>query len=167
MGITFRCPSLEDVEKVRQWRNQTLVSLRTPYPLTREQQEHFYHNIVCDRNHNSRWWSVYDEGNLVGFAGITDIEWENRLGQISLIVDPEQQGKGYGKQSLAMLLEEGFGNLGLLTIYGECYECNPAIGFWEKMFDEQDNNHAYKTMLPNRKRWNGRMYNAMYFSFLI
>jgi RimJ/RimL family protein N-acetyltransferase len=160
MGLTLKCPSLADVEQVRRWRNTTPEVYRTPYLITAEQQEAFYRNIVCDRRANSRWWSVYDGETLVGFAGLTDIEWENGLAQVSLVTFP--RGKGYGTRAFALLLDEGFGNLGLSTLYGECYECNPALGFWERMIDKYG---GYKTTIPRRKRWQGQLYDAMHFCF--
>ena len=133
--MEMRAPTRADVERIRQWRNETLESFRTPYPLTEEMQGYFYDEIVCNRDHNSRWWSVYaGYGTLVGLAGLTDIEWENGLAQISLIVYPQKQG--YGREAVRMVLDEAFKNMGLNTVYGECYECNPAFEFWGKITNE-------------------------------
>ena len=156
--MELRPPTLEDVEQVRVWRNQSLYAFRTPYPLTKEMQEDFYERIVNNREHNSRWWSVYTD-RFVGLAGLTDIEWENGLAQISLVIHP--LGKGYGKKAFEMVLDEAFGNMGLVTVYGECYECNPAVEFWRKVTNERG---GYITTIPRRKRWQGKLYNAIHFS---
>lgn len=162
MAITLRCPTLEDVEQVRLWRNDIPETLRTPYPLTKEMQEDFYRSVVCDRRANSRWWSVYGPDGLTGFAGLANIEWENGLAEVSLILSPDICGKGYGGETFGLLLDEGFDNLGLSTIYGECYECNPALGFWLKMVERHG---GYQTKLPRRKRWRGQLYDSVYFAF--
>ena len=162
MGVALRSSSLADVEQVRLWRNEVLEALRTPFRLTQEMQADFYANTVCNRAADSRWWSVYDGSLFIGLAGLCNIQWENGLAEISLIIDPEKRGKGYGVQAVDAVLAEGFGNLGLDTIYGECYECNPALGFWDRMVGRRG---GYTTMLPRRKRWQGKLYDSLYFAF--
>ena len=160
MGLRLREASKNDVEKARKWRNQRLETLRTPYFLTEEMQEQFYRDVVCNRQSDSRWWSA-SHSELIGFAGLTNIEWENGLAEISLILDPSEQGKGYGREIVNLALEQGFLNMGLKTIYGECYQCNPAIDFWRKITEEHG---GYMTMLPRRKLWQGQLYDSLHFT---
>lgn len=160
--MELKAPAREEVEQVRQWRNINLAPWRTPYPLTEEMQGDFYDNVICNRNTNNRYWSIYnDYGNFVGLGGITNIQWENGLAEIALHISPEHGGKGYGRRSFQMVLAEAFGNMGLKTVYGECYECNPAIEFWVKMTKEHG---GYLTMIPRRKLWQGRLYDALHFT---
>ena len=161
MGMQLKAPSRKDVEQVRRWRNEALNTLRTPFRLTEEMQARFYEDAICNRQSNSRWWSFYEAGALVAFGGLTDIEWENGLAEISLIVRPDVQRSGYGRKAVSMIMAEGFGNMGLNTICGECYECNPAIEFWRKITEEGG---GYCTMIPRRKLWQGQLYDALHFS---
>jgi len=160
MGLELRPPSREDVEQVRLWRNEILYALRTPYPLKKEMQGVFYDEVICNRNSNHHYWSIYDK-ELIGFGGLTNIEWENGLAEISLILSAGCRGQGYGSRAVQLLLDQGFGNMGLRTIYGECYECNPAIEFWKKITER---NGGYYTMIPRRKMWQGQLYDALHFS---
>jgi RimJ/RimL family protein N-acetyltransferase len=175
--MELRVLSQQDCEIVRQWRNDSLVALRTSFPLTREQQESFYRETVCNRNAKARYWGIWDipeiaaidsnaicniRNYFIGMCGIENIEWENRLGEISIIIDPEKQHKGYGEQALKLLLEQGFNYLNLANIYGECYACNPAMKFWVKMCGQYD---AHKATLPKRKFWDGVYWDSMYFNF--
>ena len=158
--MELRAPTREDVEEVRLWRNDALETLRTPYPLTETMQGNFYEQVICNRYSTHRYWSIYDNG-LVGFGGLTNIEWENGLAEISLILSAGCRGQGYGAHAVQLLLDEGFGNMGLKTIYGECYDCNPAVEFWKKITDR---NGGYYTMIPRRKLWQGQLYDALHFS---
>ena len=163
MGLKFKCPTLDDVERVRQWRNAAPEILRTSHLLTKEQQERFYRDVICDPASNTRWWSVYWRGDLAGFVGFVNIQWENGLAEISFVMSPSYQAVTCGAEVLKLLLDEGFGNMGLLTIYGECYECNTErLKFWERMVDKHG---GYKTTIPRRKRWRGQLYDALHFSF--
>ena len=159
--MELKAPTAQDAEEVRLWRNQVLATLRTPYQLTGEMQADYYKNVICNRQTNSRWWSVYSAGALVGFTGLTGIEWENGLAEISLIIKPDVRGSGYGKQTVKLVLDEAFGNMGLKTVYGECYMCNPAVEFWKKVTEEYGGNY---TTIPRRKFWRGKLYDALHFS---
>jgi len=154
-------PTLIDCQRVRIWRNSWLISLRTPYELTEEMQEEFYENIIAKRDSVHKYWSIYDGDKFVAFGGITNIQHENKLGEISLIVNPEFVKQGYGSKSVDLLLDKAFNYLNIKTVFGECYMCNPVIGFWEKIIEKYK---GYKTELPNRKFWNGLYYASMYFS---
>ena len=151
--------TLEDAQRARKWRNEFRQSLRTPFLLTDKMQQDFYHSL--NGNSRMRYFAIQHEDVTIGMGGITGIEWENRLAEISLILDPAKRGRGYGRQAVDLLLHEGFNNMNLANIYGECYECNSAIMFWRKICLEYG---AYTTLLPFRKYWNGRYYGSLYFN---
>ncbi|MDD5220903.1 MAG: GNAT family N-acetyltransferase, partial [Candidatus Bipolaricaulis sp.] len=148
--------SLQDCEQARIWRNECLESLRTPFPLTKEMQEQFYKDVVCNRGSHARYWGIwetekatlkipleggylgtpvdsstllpesYDAHIFIGMVGLENIEWENRRAEISIIINPEYKGKGYGTEAVGLLLEQGFMYLNLENIWGECYKSNKA-----------------------------------------
>lgn len=168
----------EQCELVRQWRNADLVGLRTPYMLTEHIQKDFYDNVICNRNSHHRYWAIIKEvdtkgiakiaewsgaGNtFVGMGGLTNIQWENRLAEISLIIDPTQQGKELGTKAVDLLLDQAFHYLNLTVLYGECYLCNEkALAFWKKIAGER---RAITVILPNRKYWCGKYWDSFYFS---
>ena len=143
-------------------------------------QDDFYDNVINDKDSKHRYFAILDRNNidiekvktskefntwlggnkLIGMGGLNNIEWENSTAEISLIINPDYRGKGYGMKSVDLLFKEGFSNMGLYSVYGEVYECGNK-GFWEKVVDKYD---GYKTMLPNRKLHNGIMYDSMWFS---
>lgn len=177
-----------EVEIIRKWRNNARESLRTPGFLNYEMQQEFYNNIICNKNSKYKYYGIFviDEEKqkhieevalkslkspginfdyckiLVGMGGITNIEWENRIAEISLIIGPQYTKKGIGKKAVSLLLDEGFNNLGLYNIYGEVYQCNKNIKFWYKEIEKYK---AYKTTLPCKKYFNGIHYNSIYFNF--
>ena len=177
--MKLKALSLADLEQVRLWRNECLLALRTPFPLTREQQEQFYRDVICNRQANARYWGItepIDTGygnfqdsqwvpvlnyNLIGMCGLENIQWENRLAEISIILNPEYRGNGYGKKAVDLLLDQGFNYLNLENIYGECYTCNPAIDFWGEITKKYK---ASWITLPSRKYWNGKYYDSVYFN---
>ena len=163
--MEFRELTMADCEQVRRWRNQCLYALRTPFMLTQEMQEDFHKNTVCNRNARARFCGIWIKDKVsstfIGMCGLENIEWENSCAEISIILNPEWPGRRYGSKVIAMLFEKGFNHLGLKTIYGECYEINPSIGFWKDIIEKYK---ADTARLPNRKLWNGNYYDSLYFS---
>jgi len=154
-------PTRDNCQEVRLWRNDCQVSLRTPYGLTTEMQDDFYDNVICNPNNNHRYWSMYNDDKFVGFGGITYIQWENSIGEISLIVNNEYRDKGFGGEAVNLLLDMSFNYLNLKTVFGECYSNNPAKEFWLKISKKYN---AVIVTLPNRKFWEGRYHDSIYFS---
>ena len=160
--IEWKELSSEDAEQIRIWRNQSLKALRTPYPLTKEQQEDWYIGTVCDRGANSRWFGLWSLNELVGYTGIENISWENRIGEISLLIGPDYQKQGFGRDAVDLILTYAFDELNLNCVFGECYDSNEnAIKFWRKITEQRD---GYTTALPCRKYTNGKYASSLYFS---
>lgn len=153
----------EDCEQVRLWRNECPESLRTSYPLTKEQQEKFYEKVICNPNSPHRYWGIWDADKttirLIGMGGLTYIEWENRQAEISLIISPQYKHTGYGTEAVCLLLDMAFNRLNLELVYGECYYCNPAgIEFWKKIAGADNCRDLRKG-----KYWKGKSCYTLYF----
>ncbi len=147
-----------DAGLVSNWRNDSRQTLRTTEHSTVDIQEDFIANLDPKIH---RYFSFYDGGDLVAFGGLTYIQWENRIAEISLIVNPDLQRSGVGSDAVDMLLEEAFNQLNLKTVFGECYKSNPSVDFWFRLVEKYD---GYSTILKNRKYWNGEYYDSLYFS---
>ena len=178
--MILKALTLENLETARLWRNGLMAAWRTPFMLTKEMQEDFYRNVICNRQSNLRYWGFwvteeykgYDDKSysevtteydaFVGFGGIENIHLENRTGEISILIGPEFRGQGAGKEALRLMLDQAFNVLNLDIVHAECYLCNESIKWWDKMGE------LYKTEtyeLPYRKYYNGRMYSARFYYF--
>ena len=149
---------MEDAGVVSHWRNDARETLRTIGFSTIDLQEKFIENLNPNRH---RYFSFTDGGDVVAFGGLTYIQWENRIAEISLIVDPDLVKQGIGSDAVDMLLDEAFNKLNLKTVFGECYKCNSAHEFWFRLTEKYE---GYNTILKNRKFWNGLYYDSIYFS---
>jgi len=160
--------TLDQCQRVREWRNAEPETTRTPYPLSPEQQAAFFRDVVCARNGNARYWAVIDDdGTFVGQGGLTGIQWENRLAEIALLIDPRRRRQGLGRKAAALLLQEGFLHVGLQTIWGECYHCNQgAVEFWRLIWSgyQRDRGKSGSVTIPNRKFHDGQFWPAELFS---
>jgi ribosomal protein S18 acetylase RimI-like enzyme len=159
--MNLRALELDDMEPIRQWRNQCLDTLRTPFPLTKEQQEDWYRNEICNRQSRSRFWGIEENGSLIGYGGIENIQWENSIGEISLLINPKYRGQGYGKQAAIEIITQAFNRLNLHTVFGEVYMSNPACAFWQSIVGKYNGDTA---ILENRKYLDGVYHASLYFS---
>lgn len=159
-------PLRKDLVKIAaNWRNQDISGLRTPFFLTYEMQEEFYRDVICNRNSCHRYYALEatnKKGSIfVGMGGITNIQWENGIGEISLIINPDFRRMGYGKGCADVLFDHAFSNLRLHTVCGEYYHCNVNRRFWAKYLEQ---NGAYSVILKNRKYHEGKYNDSTYFS---
>lgn len=174
MKLKLKELTRRNVEQVRQWRNECLEALRTPFLLTEDMQQRFYDDIINNRNARARYWGVWitieppDEhpeftpyDAFIGMIGLENIEWENRRAEISIILSPNFRGKGYGEQAIDLLLEQGFMYLNLENIWGEVYSCNEATAFWAKILKKYNGDCA---ILPRTKYWDGKYYDSAFFN---
>jgi len=174
--MKLKALSLPDLERVRLWRNEQISCLRTPFLLTQEQQEKFYHDVICKRQANARFWGIWVDEEVplskvkmpdaeingevfVGMYGLENISWENRLAEISLLLNPDYPMGKYGEEALQLLLYEGFMNMNLENIYTEVYACNPNLPFWAQVADKYNCLMSY---LPDRKYLDGQYFSSSY-----
>lgn len=164
MAIRLDALTAYDCEQVRDWRGHHDVrpGLRTALLLTREMQQEFYDQVVCDRTAPHCYWALREGTDLVGMAGLTHIQWENGLAEISLLIDPLLQGKGIGQEAVRLVLQEAFERMRLETVVGECYLLNDkAVTFWRKVTEAHG---GITILLPRRKWWDGGLWCSLYFS---
>ena len=162
-----------DIDAINEWRNTSKVGLRTNGPETILKQEDFFAQL--DKRTDLRFWAVEVdtiidvnttndtfEPTIIGQGGFTNISLENRNAEISLIIDPEMRGKGYGKETVDLLLDQAFNYMNLHNIYGEVYDCNDVgLLFWDGIVKQYS---SYFIDLPARKYWAGQYYDSHYFN---
>lgn len=152
--------SEEECIVVGEWRNAARETLRTTTLSTPDSQQRFYRDVVLNPSSPHRYWALRRH-DFVGMAGLTDISWENGSAEISLIINPAYSKLGNGRIAFGLILSEAFERMRLSTVYGECYFCNPAVEFWQKVVKEHG---GFKTVLPRRKFWDGELFGSLYFS---
>jgi len=162
--------TLAQCEQVRIWRNAEMQCWRTSQMLTPIMQREFYESL-SDRNTDKRYFAIQKDKGLatcserdidfIGMGGINNIQWENSIGEITLIIDPEKRKDSNGEKAVDLLLDYAFNHLNLKTVCGECYLCNDAVKFWEAITEKYVGDTAE---LFNRKYFDGIYWDSLYFS---
>lgn len=150
--------TLAGAKRAAPWRNACRETLRTTTLSSEASQEEWFNRLP---HSNMRYWEIHCDGDMVGLAGLTGIEWENGRAEISLLVRVDERGKGVGRVSVSLVLREAFERMRLNQVYGEVYYSNPHVDFWQHIVEEY---HGYTTHHPNSKWWCGRFWSSLYFS---
>lgn len=121
--------SKENLSKLKNWRNSQLDVLRQWKPLTEYNQEKWFRYISEDNTQIIFVIMIPNQQNnmaLEGYCGITNIDFINRRGEISFLINPlRAQNKELYRDDflsvLYMLCQYGFENLNLHKIFTETF----------------------------------------------
>lgn len=89
----FSLVPLRDQDKydIMRWRNEQIYHLRQSKPLTKEDQDHYFANIVSklfDQQQPSQILFSYLENDVcIGYGGLVHINWIDKNAEISFIID--------------------------------------------------------------------------------
>lgn len=156
--MTLEPLTLQNALDIVSWRNEQLQNLRTPKPLTMEQQKRWYENMVDDNT--QYWWGVWENGVFVGYCGIQKIDWIARHGELSLLFEP---GEWNIKAALPPILDKAFGQLNLNSVYSDIYLCNNELQQWIGALRDV---RAKMSMRYNWKWWNGRYWDGYFYQIM-
>lgn len=108
----------QDAEMYSSWSNDSeyLRNLDTDYARSRSSEE-YRSNIqatMSDLTQIEFGIRQLDNQELIGFAALHGIEWNNRAAHLAIgIGDREYRGKGYGTEAMGLLLRYAFHELNL------------------------------------------------------
>lgn len=144
----------EDIELIRQWRNAQIDILRQKTPLSSEQQQQYYNNVIfpsMQQDHPSQiLFSFLQNGNCIGYGGLVHIDWDARRAEISFLLNPDYISKHAElyTEYLAILIVIAFENLKFHRLYAETYEFrNDHLEILEKrgfIFEGRLREHIFK-----------------------
>ena len=119
----------EYLERIMNWRNSQMPILRQNRPLTMYNQHKWYKTISSDEKQIIFGVVHYPndgEEQLIGYCGLTNINFKNRTAEISFLVSPERLTniKTYASDFtsvLFMLSEYSFQTLNLNKLFTETF----------------------------------------------
>lgn len=129
-GLTLRPIQDEDVESIRVWRNSQMTVLRQTQVISLDQQKNYFDSEVFPTYSLEKppqvLMAILTHGQLIGYGGIVHINWTDRSGEISFLLDTNV-GEGsakhceFLKRFVPLILNVGFEQLGLHRIWTETF----------------------------------------------
>lgn len=124
----------EDRYKIMQWRNEQIYHLRQAKPLTKEDQDAYFENVVTklfdQEQPNQILFSFLEDGICIGYGGLVHINWIDKNAEISFIMKTELEEGNFEKNwliYLRMIEEVGFNSLNFQKLYVYAFDLRPHL----------------------------------------
>ena len=124
----------EDRFSIMKWRNEQIYHLRQARPLTEEDQQRYFDNVVAKLYDNPKpdqiLFSYLEKGVCIGYGGLVHINWIDNNAEISFIMDTCLEKEHFAEHwsnYLTMLKDLAFNDLGLHKIYTYAFDLRPHL----------------------------------------
>lgn len=131
--ILLRAIELEDLNFLQQLINDSQIENNVvgwSLPVSKEQQKLWYEKQ--QNNQEVIRFMITCGNTLIGMAILNKIDWKNRSIGINIKLTKQQQGKGYGKETISLLLKYCFEELNFQRIEANILDSNTAS---KKLFE--------------------------------
>ena len=124
----------QDRFSIMQWRNQQIYHLRQRCPLTEEDQQRYFDQVVAalfDKPQPDQiLFSYLQDDVCIGYGGLVHINWPDRYAEVSFIMDTALEQEHFAEHwgnYLTMLKEVAFGELSLHKLFTYAYDLRPHL----------------------------------------
>lgn len=124
----------EDKLKIMQWRNEQIYHLRQAKPLTEEDQNYYFANVVAKLferyQPNQILFSFLENGKCIGYGGLVHINWIDKNAEISFIMQTSLERERFAefwKVYLVLLEQVAFKELKLHKIFTYAFDIRPHL----------------------------------------
>ena len=124
----------EDRFDIMKWRNEQIYHLRQVCPLTEDDQQRYFDNVVAKLYDNPQpdqiLFSYLEKDVCIGYGGLVHINWIDNNAEVSFIMDTRLEKECFTthwSNYLTMLIEVAFNDLGLHKIYTYAFDLRPHL----------------------------------------
>lgn len=124
--VYLRRLEAEDLPRTLKWVNdpEMFITMGLWGPRTSNEQKDWYENVSRSKTNLVFALCLTDSHEHIGNLSLFDIDMRNRNAGLTIIIpDQENQGKGYGPESVSLLCDYAFRFLNLEKVY--CKTDNP------------------------------------------
>lgn len=124
----------EDRMVIMKWRNEQISHLRQSKPLTEEDQNNYFKNVVAklfdQEQPDQILFSFLKKGECIGYGGLVYINWVDKNAEISFIMDSELERSNFDmiwSIYLSLIDEVAFYELKLHKVSTYAYDIRPNV----------------------------------------
>jgi len=125
---------MEDKVDIMKWRNEQIYHLRQSRPLTIEDQDKYFSEVVTKLFEEERpsqiLFSYLEHGKCIGYGGLVHVNWIDKNAEISFIVDTRREKNEFHKHwaiYLGLIEKVAFNQLNLHKIYTYAFDLRPHL----------------------------------------
>jgi len=152
-NVRIKPVSLNDINNIMSWINDPDVIKNFQHfgkKFTKQEELKFLKKVLA--NNTDYIFSIFKKGTneYIGQSAINQINWQNKLGRLSLLIKKEHWGKGYAQEVIPLLLEYAFKKLKLNKVWLMAYQSNKkGMHIYKKMGFKKEG------VLQEEYFWNG------------
>ena len=126
-GYSLRPIHPDDIESIRVWRNDQIDILRQKEEITPEAQRAYFNAAIWplfqEKQPRQLLFSLFLKDQLIGYGGLTYIDWDAKRGEVSFLTDTKRQNliQDDFYHYLNLLSQMTFEELGFHRIFTETY----------------------------------------------
>jgi RimJ/RimL family protein N-acetyltransferase len=139
------------------WRNEQIYHLRQARPLTEEDQNTYFENVVSklfdQKQPNQLLFSFLEGDACIGYGGLVHINWIDQHAEISFIMNTELEKdffKEYWSAYLKLIEDVAFNDLKLHKLFVYAFDLRPHL--YEILIQ---NNYLFDARLKEHCFYNG------------
>lgn len=124
----------EDRWAIMKWRNEQIYHLRQDRPLTGEDQDRYFSQVVAalfgQDAPGQLLFSYLEDDTCIGYGGLVHINWADKHAEISFIMDTELEKEHFSRHwniYLDLLERLAFAELGLHKIFTYAFDLRPHL----------------------------------------
>ncbi len=159
---------MKDRFDIMKWRNEQMYHLRQDKPLTKEDQDVYFKNVVLSLFDQTRplqlLFSFLRDDKCIGYGGLVHINWQDKNAEISFIMDTELEAgnlEEYWSTYLLLLERMAFTNLMFHKIFTYAFDLRPKV-----ILVLEKNGYSKEAELKEHKLYNDRYIDVLIHSKL-
>lgn len=124
----------EDRFDIMNWRNEQIYHLRQDKPLTFEEQDFYFENVVSklfnQDEPNQILFSYLKNDLCIGYGGLVHINWIDKNAEISFVIKTEEQQNNFGYHwacYLELIEKVAFEELNLHKLFVYAFDLRPNL----------------------------------------
>lgn len=116
-------------------REEVYKYFKNPHKISIEEHNAWFENrYLADETRLDFVIKLESSGEIVGTCGISDLNISDGSMEVSYLLAPDFQGKGYASEAVNALIEYGFLKWGIKCVFATIHKDNkPSIKFVEKL----------------------------------
>ena len=158
----------EDIQSIRNWRNQQMDVLRQKKPISENEQEQYYKKTIkkdfYENEPEQILFSFLLKNKCIGYGGLVHIDWERKIAELSFLNETsraknlELYFEDFSK-FLKIIFKIVFYNLKFNELVTETYNIRPKTIEILEMFGFKK-----KNTLKNHVKIDGKLIDSLIFS---
>lgn len=124
----------EDRLDIMKWRNEQIYHLRQNKPLTTEDQEYYFSNVIASlfeqEKPNQLLFSYLENDKCIGYGGLVHINWIDKNAEISFIIETALEKNHFQEHwiiYLGLIEQLAFEQLGLHKVFIYAFDLRPHL----------------------------------------